>query len=190
MRGLIILTALGGLAACNATTTPERLDPLSAGVSAPDGTVVLRDGVDGLLVGDRLMDAGEFNLALRAYFRAAAENGIDEDVLTSIGLANLQLGRIGQAEQQFRSALGINPDYIPALNNLGVVLMERGEFGEARGVFEQAFALDSGYSDALRENLRMAIAQMENTLYTPEDNQHDLELIRRGGGVYELQSTL
>jgi hypothetical protein len=63
--------------------------------------------------------------------------------------------------------------------------MERGEYGEAR-VFQQAFALDSGRTDAIRENLRLAIARMENSVYVVENNQDRFDLIRRGPGVYEL----
>ncbi|NKX44185.1 tetratricopeptide repeat protein [Roseicyclus persicicus] len=188
MRGLIILTTCAGLGACVGTSDPARLDPLEQAmeVAAPEGTVVLREGVDQLLVGDRLMDAGQHQLALRAYYRAAAERGLDAEILTAIGSANLRLGRVGQAEDQFRQALDDDDRFVPAWNNLGVALMEQGEYGEARRVFEQAFALDSGRSDAIRDNLRLAIARMENNVYSEANNQNGPGLIRRGGGVYVL----
>jgi Flp pilus assembly protein TadD len=190
MRGLIILTFLPGLAACVATQDDRRLAPLDREleVAAPEGTVVLQDGVDQLLVGDRLLDAGQPELALRAYYRAAAERGLDAEAMTAIGSANLRLGRMGQAERQFRQALDVDETFIPAWNNLGVTLMEQGDYGEARRVFEQAFALDSGRSDAIRDNLRLAIARMENTVYTDPNNENGPGLIRRGGGVYVLLS--
>jgi Flp pilus assembly protein TadD len=147
---------------------------------------VLQDEVDQLLVGDRLMDAGQPELALRAYYRAAGQRGLDAETLTAIGSANLSLGRIGQAEGQFRRALEIDETYVPALNNLGVSLMERGAFGEARRVFELAFGFDSGRSDAVRDNLRLAIARLENSIYSEGNNENGLGLIRRGGGVYAL----
>lgn len=190
MRGLIILASIAGLSACVGTSNDARLDPLDRGleIAAPAGTVVLQDGVDQILVGDRLMDAGQHELALRAYYRAAGDHGIDADVLTSIGSANLALGRVGQAETQFRQALDLDETFIPAWNNLGVALMERAEYGEARRVFEHAFALDSGHSDAIRDNLRLAIARMENNVYSNGNNHNGLGLIRRGGGVYELRA--
>ncbi|MFN6979785.1 MAG: tetratricopeptide repeat protein [Gemmobacter sp.] len=147
-------------------------------------------GVDGLTVGHRLMAAGEHDLALRAYLRAASERGIDADVLSAIGSANLSLGRLGQAEQILRRALEIDPDFVPALNNLGVVLMEKGETGEARRVFQRAFALDSGNSDSIRENLRLAIARSENIAYTAANDNESFTLVRRGRGQYLLLSTL
>jgi tetratricopeptide (TPR) repeat protein len=190
MRGLIILTLITGLAACVDTSGEGRLDPLprELEVAAPAGTVVLQDGVDQVLVGDRLMDAGEYDLALRAYYRAAAARGLDAEITTAIGSANLRLGRVSQAETQFRRAIAIDESFVPAWNNLGVALMEQGQYGEARRTFEQAFALDSGRSDSIRENLRLAIARMENNVYTDPNNQGAPGLIRRGGGVFVLLS--
>ena len=46
-----------------------------------------------MTVGHRLMAAGEPELALKAYLRGAGEVGINADVLSSIGSANLALGR-------------------------------------------------------------------------------------------------
>lgn len=125
-------------------------------------------------------------MALKAYYRAAAEQGINADVLSAIGSANLKLGRLGQADQMLRRALEQDPDFVPALNNLGVVLMERGETGEAQRVFQRAFALDSGKSDAIRENLRLAIARTENRVYDEGNEANTFALVRRGQGEYLL----
>lgn len=134
------------------------------------------------------MAAGEYDLALRAYIRAASELGIDADVLSAIGSANLKLGRLGQAEQMLTRALEMDPDFVPALNNLGVVLMERGKDGEAKRVFQRAFALDSGNSDSIRENLRLAIARTEKPDYDEDNRTNNFSLVRRGAGEYLLLS--
>ncbi len=147
-------------------------------------------GEDGLIVGHRLMAAGEHELALRAYLRAAGEGGINADVLSALGSANLQLGRLGQAEQLLRRALELDPAFVPALNNLGVVLMERGRPGEARLVFQQAYALDSGRSDSIRENLRLAIARTENSGYDEPEERPNFALVRREKGQFVLLSAL
>lgn len=147
-------------------------------------------GVDGLLVGHRLMEAGEHELALKAYLRAASEDGISADVLSALGSANLQLGRLGQSEALLRRALQMDPGNVPALNNLGVVLMERDKLGEARVVFQQAFALDSGESDSIRENLRLAIAKTESPVYDEPKEDPKFSLVRRGQGEYVLLSQL
>ena len=158
--------------------------------NAPYGADKNGAGVDGLLVGHRLMEAGEYELALRSYFRAAGEQGINADVLSAIGSANLQLGRLGQAEQVLRRALEIEPNFVPALNNLGVTLMGRNKVGEARAVFQQAYALDSGETDAIRENLRLAIAKSEDQAYDQPVEEANFSLVRRGQGEYLLLSKL
>lgn len=188
MRGLILFLAplfALTLAAC----VPETLGPVEGGATPPAADIGADTGVDGLLVGHRLMASGEYELALRAYFRAGAEQGTTVDVLSALGSANLRLGRIGQAETLLRQALDEEPDFVPALNNLGVVLMEQGDFGEARRVFQNAFAADSGATDAIRENLRLAIARQENQVYTDVNEENRFGLIRRGSGEYELLAT-
>jgi Flp pilus assembly protein TadD len=143
-----------------------------------------------MTVGDRLMDAGEYDLALKAYLRAAAEDGADADVLTAIGAANLKLGRLGQAEQILRRAVEADPDSVPALNNLGVVLIEQGKAGEARRVFEQAYALDSGETESIRENLRLAIAKSELTVYPVAEEPSVFSLVRADEGQAPVLSEL
>ncbi len=145
---------------------------------------------DGLIVGHRLMAAGEYELALKAYLRAAGEDGINADTLSSIGSANLALGRLGQAEQLLRRALEFDAGFVAALNNLGVVLMERGKIGEARATFERAFALDSGQTDAIRENLKRAIAESEGAVYDEPEEKPTYKLVRRRPGEYVLLSAL
>lgn len=186
----MIALSLGLLSAC-ASAGGLGTSDLAANDAPPaaDGS---RQGVDGLLVGHRLMEAGEYELALKAYLRAAAEQGINSDVLSALGSANLKLGRLGQAEQLLRRALQEDPTFVPALNNLGCVLMEQGKYGEARVLFQQAFALDSGSSDSIRENLRRAIARSESSLYGDEPVQEEpqFDLVRRGPGEYVLLSQL
>jgi tetratricopeptide (TPR) repeat protein len=170
------------LAACGSTGGVAR--------NTPFGVDARGEGVDGLLVGHRLMAAGEAELALKAYLRAAAEQGVNVDVLSAIGSANLALGRLGQAEQILRRAVETDPNFAPALNNLGVVLMEQGKFGEARITFQQAFAVDSGESDSIRENLRLAIARTEGVVYSDPQDEPTMSLVRRGQGQYELLTEL
>ncbi len=183
VRTVIFCCAAALAAGCTPTGFLSDTDPARPGIDAGG------ESVDGLIVGHRLMASDEPELALRAYYRAAGDLGLNADVLSALGSANLKLGRIGQAEALLRQALDEEEDFVPALNNLGVVLMEQREYGEARRVFQQAFALDSGRTDAIRENLRLAIARMEDSVYDVPNNERELDLIRRGPGVYELLST-
>lgn len=179
---LSVCACTGGLGAFQDPAT--RNAPFSANGNAA--------GVDGLLVGHRLMEAGEYELALKAYLRAASEQGINADVLSALGSANLQLDRLGQAETLLRRAVDLDPTFVPALNNLGVVLMNEGKAGEARLIFQQAYALDSGQTDSIRENLRIAIAQSESAVYGDDQptEEPQFSLVRRGQGEYVLLSEL
>ncbi len=183
MRATAGLLLLGGLvlAAC---------DTAGASRNLPYGVDARGEAVDGLIVGHRLMEAGEHELALKAYLRAAGEKGINVDVLSALGSANLALGRLGQAETLLRRALEVDPTFVPAMNNLGVVLMERDKVGEARVVFQQAFAQDSGQTDSIRENLKLAIARSESPVYDSPQEEGEFRLVRREKGKYVLLTQL
>ncbi|MFZ7092954.1 tetratricopeptide repeat protein [Primorskyibacter sp. 2E233] len=146
------------------------------------------EAVDGLLVGHRLMDAGEHELALEAYTRAAGTRGLTAEVLTALGSANLALGRLNQSEKLLRRAIEVEGDWPEAWNNLGVVLIERGKIAEAVEVFRRAYALDNGQSDSIRDNLRLALAKMEKSSYG-EDLEQEYKLVRRGSSVYLILPT-
>lgn len=184
-RAASALIALTVTAACTAGGLGANRDsPFAPGI-APGAE---EESVDGLIVGHRLMEAGEYELALKAYYRAAAERGMTVDTLSAIGSANLRLGRLGQAERNLREAIELDETFVPAWNNLGVVLMETGNYGEAALVFRRAFALDSGETADIRDNLRLALARIENPAYSEPDTTGP-SLVRRGSGEYLLLTT-
>ena len=180
----VLVSSMIALSACSGAG----LRPGDEGFNAAPGVDVRRDSVDGLLVGHRLMASGQYELALKAYYRAAGSEGLNADVLSALGSANLKLGRLGQAEEMLRRAIKQDETYAPAWNNLGVVLMESGELGEAERVFRTAFAIDNGSSTQIRENLSLALAKLENPGYDAENND-TFALVRRGGGEYLLLAT-
>ncbi|WP_264212725.1 tetratricopeptide repeat protein [Leisingera thetidis] len=145
-----------------------------------------QQAASGLVVGHRLMAAGEYELALEAFTRAALGQGLTAEVLSGMGSAKLGLRRLGQAEELLRQAVDADPAWPEPMNNLGVVLMERGKTPEAVQVFQRAYALDNGESDAIRDNLRLALAKLENPTHTEPQNQ-DYKLVRQGGGSYLIR---
>ncbi len=179
--GLILMT----MTACSGTGGLRTTGDNTLG---PPGVDTSKDDVDGLIVGHRLMATGEYELALRSYYRAGVEHGLSVDVLSAVGSANLKLGRLGQAERALRRAVEADESFVPAWNNLGVVLMEKHEYGEAERVFRTAFALDSGQSASIRENLTLALAKLKNPAYD-EENNTTFALVRRGSGDYRLLTT-
>lgn len=137
-------------------------------------------GADPLETGHRLMEAGEYQLALDSYMRATARDGFTIDTLSALGSANLRLGRLGQAESLLRKAVELEPSFPPAWNNLGVLLMEQGEYSEASECFRRAFAADSGASDTIRDNLRAALARLDDPGYTGINEAEEVRLIGYG----------
>jgi Flp pilus assembly protein TadD len=178
-----ILILVSCLAACS-TGGLNRGD----GVYAPG--IAGESDVDGLIVGHRLMAAGEYDLALSAYTRAAGRQGLNVDTLSALGSANLMLGRLGQAETLLRRAVEEDASFAAAWNNLGVVLMERGQIAEAAEVFRRAFATDNGNSDQIKENLRLALAKRDDPSYADANNNETFQLVRRGTGDYLILSSI
>ncbi|APE45479.1 hypothetical protein BOO69_12940 [Sulfitobacter alexandrii] len=179
------MTTMIGLAACS-----------PGGFSASDTDRVYAPGVDqraeavdGLEVGHRLIAAGQFELAIKSFNRAALDHGLDAEVLSGLGSANLGLGRLGQAETLLRRAVKEDNSQPEVWNNLGVVLMERGKTVEAEQIFKKAYALDNGQSDAIRDNLRLALAKSQNSDNVALDD-NDYKLVRRGGGNYLITAPL
>lgn len=183
MRVILLIASLIALAACD-TGGLNRGD----GVYAPG--VAGESDIDGLIVGHRLMEAGEYELALRAYMRAAGQQGLNVDTLSALGSANLKLGRLGQAEALLRRATKEDETFAAAWNNLGVVLMERGEVYEAAEVFRIAYATDNGNSDMIRDNLRLALAKRDNSAYVDPNDNETFQLVRRGTGDFLLLSDI
>ena len=103
LQNLVLASfAIATLAACDA----GGLQSLNNGAFAPQGVAEGEKSVDGLIVGHRLMAAGEYELALDAYTRAAVEQGVNVDVLSAIGSANLQLGRLKPSRTGFATRDG------------------------------------------------------------------------------------
>jgi tetratricopeptide (TPR) repeat protein len=180
---VVSIAAFGLLLACD-----NGAGPLSSGAAKAPGIDASKEQQDPMLVGQRLLQAGELELALRAFYRAAAIEGLSARVLTSIGTTQLSLGRLGQAEDTLRQAIEADATYVPAWNNLGAVLIEQGQWGEAVRVLETAFALDSGESAEIQQNLQLALANFNAKSY-PETEEPDFDLLRRGAGDYLLMST-
>jgi tetratricopeptide (TPR) repeat protein len=182
-RALLTAPVILALAACSAGGLGARDDGPFAPPVDPRG-----EAVDGLIVGHRLMDAGQYQLALEAFTRAAGEQGLTPEVLVALGSANLALGRLGQAETLLRRAVELEPEWPEAWNNLGVVLIERGDLAEAEQVFRRAFALDDGQSDSIRDNLRLVLAKRAESGYGAGAEQ-DYKLVRRGSSSFVIRRT-
>ena len=178
-------TIFAGLVFALAACSPGGFGTPKDSPFAP-GLAKNKPAVDPLLVGHRLMQAGENELALDAFTRAAVDEGMTVDVLSSLGSVNLALGRLNQADKLLRQAIATDKAQPEAWNNLGVVLMEKGNIAEAEQFFRRAYALDNGESDAIRDNLRLALAKSEISDYA-EAQEQDYKLVRRGSSDYLIR---
>lgn len=189
LRVVFIGPLLGlALAACSAGGfSALRGDRPPESVYAP-GVNQRAEAVDGIEVGHRLIAAGQYELAIKSFNRAALDHGLTGEILSALGSANLGLGRLGQAETLLRRAVEKDAAEPEVWNNLGVVLMESGQTAEAEQIFRKAYALDNGESDAIRDNLRLALAKTEKSVIT-EVNEDNYKLVRRGSGDYLIRPT-
>jgi tetratricopeptide (TPR) repeat protein len=169
--------------------TDFAVDQSQRGPFAP-GVDQRGEAQSGVEIGHRLLAAGEYELAIKAFNRAALNKGaLDAEILSGLGTANLGLGRLGQAENLFRRATTEFDAWPEIWNNLGVVLMERGKTTEAVQVFRKAFALDDGESTLIRDNLRQAITTLENSATVGQNNKNNqYKLVQRGSGDFVLRS--
>jgi len=179
-KAVLLVASLAGVLSGCASDNLNRPD----GVYAPG--VAGESDIDGLLVGHRLMAAGEYELALKAYMRAAAQQGLNVDTLSALGSADLKLGRLNQAEKLLRRAVEMDPTFPPAWNNLGVILMETGQIAEAAEMFRRAYATDNGDSDQIRDNLRLALANLDKPDYALAQENGQFQLVRRGPGNFVI----
>jgi tetratricopeptide (TPR) repeat protein len=57
-------------------------------------------------------------------------------------------GRLQEAKQLYEETLGLDPDYVDALNNLGVIHIHDKKYSAARALFTKAIRLKPGYVDS------------------------------------------
>jgi arylsulfatase A-like enzyme/Flp pilus assembly protein TadD len=87
--------------------------------------------------------------AVDAMSRANQINPTDIENLRNLGLAQLQLGRVDQAENAFKAITIQDDHYGPAYNGLGLVAIKRGDRDAARHDFEKAVEVDPSYAEPL-----------------------------------------
>ena len=81
--------------------------------------------------------------AVDALSRAREADPTNLDNLRNLGTAQLQLGRVEEAEKAFKAVLVQNDRFGAAYNGLGLVAIQRGDAETARRDFEKAIRIDS-----------------------------------------------
>ena len=138
-------------------------------------------------VGKRYLAAREPELALKAFQRSVAVEGMSAEAMTGAGIATQQQGLLHEARRYLDRAVLLAPDSPVAHQNLGVVLFQLKEYHGARNAFRSAFALSSGASEAALINLNRTeeiVAELEKNPEFDPTISHDV--VRLGGGEFRL----
>ena len=93
-------------------------------------------------LGKRYLHLHQPDKAVEAMNRANQINPTDLANLRALGFAQLQLGRVDEAERTFKAITVQNDHCGAAYNGLGLVAIKRGDRDAARRDFEKAFELD------------------------------------------------
>ncbi len=182
--------AIAGLAACENTSSLSLPEDQVMAPGVDLRAAAKQDSSEAVEAGHRLIAAGEYELALRAFNRAALSRGaLDAEILSGLGTANLGLGRLGQAEELLRRAVRDDAAQPVDYNNLGVLLMEQGKTNEALQYFRRAFALSNGENIAIRDNLRLVLAKTENSATLEPEKSSEYKLVRRGNSDFIIRPT-
>jgi tetratricopeptide (TPR) repeat protein len=97
--------------------------------------------------------------ALHALERAAQLMPDDAVAHLNLGNALGRLGRLGEAQESFKTALAIHPELAEAHNNLADVQLELGRFDEATLSCRRAIDINPGFAEA-HQNLGKALTAM------------------------------
>jgi predicted TPR repeat methyltransferase len=80
--------------------------------------------------------------------RAVAQAPAHPDLRSNRGNILKTMGRLDEAEADYRAALAVRPDDANALSNLGTVLRERGRLEDAERMLRKAIALQPTHAEA------------------------------------------
>ena len=185
LRMVGAILTLGALGACASSVAGPIPD-------APEKTkaerAIGREGDTYLIIGKRLIDAGEYDLAIDAFERSILIEGVSAAAMTGAGIAAEKRGLISMASRYFERARELAPESELANNNLGVVLYRLREYYRARQAFQAAFALSDGRNELALRNLRLTeriIKDIEaGRRYV--DPALNMEVRRLGSSEFEL----
>jgi Tfp pilus assembly protein PilF len=103
-----------------------------------------------------------------------------------LGVLNLQVEKIAEAEQEFKTAISLRPHYAQAENNLGTLYGQQGDDAKAERYFRHAIDSDPGYVQAfvnlgatLASESRFAEAEetVLNAIHIDPDSREAKELL-------------
>ncbi len=95
------------------------------------------------LLGNCFSADREFDSSVAYYEKSVAAGGTAPDLYYFLGIAKLQLGKMDEAEKNYKLALERNPKYKECLQGLGLLYAQQGKFVAANAQFEKVVQVDS-----------------------------------------------
>jgi Flp pilus assembly protein TadD len=133
--------------------------------------------------GQKLYAAGKYDDALAKFVESQGKNPNNPAVYNNIGLVYKKKNNFSQAENYYKKALAIKPDYAECLNNMGVLKAAAGDTLEAALSLKKAISVVSTYADAYfnlavlndeEGNFKEAIANYKSFLLYTETSDESL----------------
>ena len=97
------------------------------------------------LIGNCFSADRKFDSSVAYYEQAVAVGGTAPELYYFLGVAKLQLGRMDEAEKNYKLALQRNPKYKECLQGLGLLYAQQGKFAAANAQFEKIIQIDSTF---------------------------------------------
>ena len=125
-----------------------------------------------LQIGLLSAEAGKHDESIEAFARVLELKPTAKTVRVHLGNAYMRSGREGAmqlAENEFRAAIGIDPEYADGLYSLGVVLATQERQDEAIPHFEKAFHVTAAHPEnPVHERIQAYFQQIGHTPAAPE----------------------
>ena len=150
VAGVVLVAALVGFA----LVTRKQVGHWKNSLALFDRAVAVepRAGMMRFCFGSALLAAGAPGPALEHLEVATTLHPLRFDMQAMLAAALDRLGRADAAEERYRIALRVHPDYPVALYNLADLLRRRGRMGEARGLYQRFLRAESGSRSRARSD--------------------------------------
>jgi type IV pilus assembly protein PilF len=136
------------------------LAALAAGCSQ-NQQAAQKDAQASYKLGVAFLTEGRPGPALRELTTAEALAPDDPEILNALAIAYWQRRDLGLAEQKFKKAVAVKPDYSEAWNNLGAMYMDQGRFADAVPVLQNALKnLLYGTQERALTNLGLCLVKL------------------------------
>lgn len=130
-----------------------RIQRMEARAALAPWEAILAD-LDALAVTAKALDKREPEAALTGLEPLTA-SWLLAEVITQRGTAQIYLGELAEAQENFAAALEVDPQHYRALTNLGNVALEEGRVDDAIEFYERAIKLNDQFANA-HHNLGVA----------------------------------